>query len=209
LVGTPIAATGKVDGAVNFPGMKYIYLGNPAMPTSPITVSAWCIPNSVGDGNIKTFVSKGYDGSTTQWDLFNPAYSTVVTFNTYNGGTTKSVSSSSGVMVNGTWVYIAAVYDGTTWRMYINGAPDGTSVAGGPVANGAKLEFGAVDVAGSPAQYAGGTLDEVRISNVARSAGWILTEYRNQSAPGTYISEGSQQTYSGSVRVAHSVREGE
>jgi hypothetical protein len=27
-------------------------------------------------------------------------------------------------------------------------------------------------------------LDEVRVSNIARSAGWISTEYRNQSNPG-------------------------
>jgi hypothetical protein len=28
----------------------------------------------------------------------------------------------------------------------------------------------------------------VRLQTAARSAGWLLTEYRNQSAPGTFMS---------------------
>ena len=49
-----------------------------------------------------------------------------------------------------------------------------------------------------------GLLDEIRISNVARTADWILTEYRNQSAPGTYISAGPRMD--SSTRIRHSVK---
>jgi hypothetical protein len=34
-------------------------------------------------------------------------------------------------------------------------------------------------------------LDEVRISSVARSAGWIATEYANQHSPSTFYSVGA------------------
>ncbi|MDD1670166.1 MAG: hypothetical protein LUQ67_02440 [Methanomicrobiales archaeon] len=37
-----------------------------------------------------------------------------------------------------------------------------------------------------------GTLDEVRISNIARSNSWIQTGYANQNSPSTFISVGSQ-----------------
>lgn len=36
-----------------------------------------------------------------------------------------------------------------------------------------------------------GSLDEIRLSNVARSASWITAEYNNQSSPSTFYSVGS------------------
>src|SRR5882672_3653247 len=42
-----------------------------------------------------------------------------------------------------------------------------------------------LDVSGNPFKYFPGILDEVRISNIARSADWIATEYKNQSSPAT------------------------
>lgn len=46
------------------------------------------------------------------------------------------------------------------------------------------------------AHYNGGMngyLDEIRISNIARSAGWIATGYANQTAPTTFYTVGAQQ----------------
>lgn len=40
------------------------------------------------------------------------------------------------------------------------------------------------------ANHFAGQLDELRVSSGVRSAGWILTEYRNQSAPQTFYSLG-------------------
>ena len=49
-----------------------------------------------------------------------------------------------------------------------------------------------------------GDLDEVRISNVARSANWILTEYRNQSAPASFYAVGGE-TAAGVALPAYTV----
>jgi uncharacterized protein (DUF2236 family) len=38
------------------------------------------------------------------------------------------------------------------------------------------------------ARYWHGMLDEVHISNVARSADWIATEYNSQNSPSTFYS---------------------
>ena len=47
---------------------------------------------------------------------------------------------------------------------------------------------GQVEPGGSSWQnYFDGTLDEVRISNIARSDCWVQTGYNNQSAPATYV----------------------
>ena len=41
-----------------------------------------------------------------------------------------------------------------------------------------------------------GTIDEVRVSNASRSAGWVLTEYNNQNAPSTFYAVGTEaKTY--------------
>jgi len=53
-----------------------------------------------------------------------------------------------------------------------------------------------------------GVADEVRISNTARSADWLMTEYRNQSAPGTYISAGPRITPPATTHIRHSVHGG-
>jgi len=39
-----------------------------------------------------------------------------------------------------------------------------------------------------------GLLDELRVSNTARSANWIATEYNNQSNPAAFFSVGAIQT---------------
>jgi hypothetical protein len=44
----------------------------------------------------------------------------------------------------------------------------------------------------SATQYFNGALDEVRISNSARSGGWIAAEYNNQSSPSTFYSVGAE-----------------
>ena len=55
--------------------------------------------------------------------------------------------------------------------------------------------------------FNGGSLDEVRVSTIARSADWVLTGYRNQSAPGTYISAGPRTVW-GATHVRHVVTGG-
>ena len=42
--------------------------------------------------------------------------------------------------------------------------------------------------------YFNGPLDEVRISNTSRSADWVTTEYKNQSAPSTFYALASEET---------------
>lgn len=39
-----------------------------------------------------------------------------------------------------------------------------------------------------------GTIDELRIATVARTSGWIATEYANQSSPATFYTVGPEQT---------------
>jgi hypothetical protein len=42
--------------------------------------------------------------------------------------------------------------------------------------------------------YWNGTLDELRVSDTARPAAWIETEYNNQSSPSAFLTEGPQES---------------
>lgn len=68
---------------------------------------------------------------------------------------------------------------------------------GGLYKNGIQIGSGATMQ--NPANWNGflmqltGSGDEVRVSNIARSADWIATQYNNQNAPGTLYAIGAQE----------------
>lgn len=72
---------------------------------------------------------------------------------------------------------------------YSNGATTGnkactTFAAGNNICIGARPD--------TATQYYKGILDEVRISNIARGADWILTDYNSQSDPASFYTLGSE-----------------
>ena len=72
-----------------------------------------------------------------------------------------------------TWNHLAATYDGTTMRVYINGTQAASAAQTGAItANTNALALG-----NQPgySEFFGGTVDEVRVWNVARTAGEIST----------------------------------
>lgn len=95
----------------------------------------------------------------------------------------------------GTWYYAVGTfsYTGTgtylgNWNVYLNGAQNNAAANNFGYAGTANVNFsGASWMIGNNPQWTGYSniiLDEVRVSNIARSANWIATEYSNQSNPG-------------------------
>src|SRR5688500_9166285 len=73
----------------------------------------------------------------------------------------------------GEWHHVAATYDGTTWRLYVDGTLDGERVANAMPRADSVHAFAlgtAMTSAGQPRGFLAGTLDEVRVWNLARSA---------------------------------------
>ena len=74
-------------------------------------------------------------------------------------------------------------FDGASWTLYLDGAPKASSAdRAAPVDSGDHVVAGALSTNGFGNIFPfNGLLDELRISNTARTSGWIATEYNNQS----------------------------
>ena len=91
-------------------------------------------------------------------------------------------------LVNGTWYHAAATYDGTTFRLFLNGVQEASvAMADGPgtaSAHHAALAT-AMTSTGAATGLFNGALDEVRIWNVARSAAQLGARRDQELTSGT------------------------
>ena len=77
--------------------------------------------------------------------------------------------------------HLAGVYDGDSIRLFIDGCLVNEQKASGTIQSGSgEVTVGHSD--GGAAAF-GGTIDDVRISNTARSAAWLATQYANAVQP--------------------------
>lgn len=180
--------SGITNGAFAFSGGG---AGNNAINTTNVTdfdfgtgdfaLSAWF--KSPTTGAYQTILGR------TNSTLFTWLYADQTTNNItlYLNGL---VASSTANATDGSYHYIVAVRDSNTLKVYVDGVIGGTTVSGSTQS---------ATQSGSPNMGIGmrsdnfGTmgsstfLDEVRISNIARSQSWITTEYNNQSSPSTFF----------------------
>ena len=159
-------ATGTtiVDGllgkARSFNGSShYVVIPNHSSlnPTS-ITIEAWIKPNVLQAGN---FVNKG-DNNGYRFRVLNTG---AVQF--LDRGATNIITSPTNVVSPGVWVHVAVVGDASGLKIYINGGltTSNNTAYGGPSTSD-SLVLGRYSTG---SEYFSGDLDEVRISNIART----------------------------------------
>jgi hypothetical protein len=136
-----------------------------------------------------------YGSNTRGWELrlmsftgTNSLYWDTNTGSVHGAGATTSLST-------GGWHHLVGTWNGTTWILYLDGASFATSTdSQAPQNNGVHVVAGALaSSVGSPFFNTSCLLDELRVSNTARSADWVATEYNNQSAPSSFYTIGAQQ----------------
>jgi outer membrane protein assembly factor BamB len=89
----------------------------------------------------------------------------------------------------GTWYSVAATYDGSAIKVYLNGALEASQPAGPPLTQAGGFGIGSSVVGGDPFP---GKIDEVRVSSSVRSPEWIATAYNNESSPSTFYGVGPE-----------------
>ncbi|MEY2580496.1 MAG: large repetitive protein, partial [Ilumatobacteraceae bacterium] len=183
LTGSPSWVAGRHGTALRFNGTTDYGLvannGNLSI-TGPITLTAWIKPERLATQYI---VKKAKQGAANGYELsLSSAGKVFFRLNEAASLNTYRVDSTSSYPINGTtWMHVAATYDGTTMRLYINGVQEAT-VAGPAsiLSNSQALGIGAQGDGLSPLQ---GTIDEVRLLARAMTATEIQALLGTNGAP--------------------------
>jgi YD repeat-containing protein len=176
--------SGKIGGAASLNGSDY--LSNSSLSISPgssITVSFW---NLVSAQASSSFTIGGSDNpnriaASVPWSDSNLYWD----YGSWSGGGRLSTSYSSYLS---SWTHVVLEYDAgsTTHYIYLNGSLANSNVN----SNAPTSTQTGIDVGAWPPYYESGSIDEFRVSTVARSADWVATEYNNQGSPSTFYSVG-------------------
>ena len=183
------ATTGEIDGGGLFNGgSSRISISNILsidVTSGDFTVNIWFYANSYSSYN--TLFDKGVRGVSGDYSFF------------INGATTgwwevgkAGAAWNAPGFTTGVWHYLTMQRSGSITSAYLDGSfAFGTNSFTGTTDSGGEL-----DISGNPTgggSLWNGKLDEFRVSNTARSADWIATEYKNQSSPSTFYSVGAAQ----------------
>lgn len=189
--GSTNTATSKFGTARNFASGSSQYVEvtpyNSAYDiASEITVSGWVRMTSI---NSDQKFAGNQDGANGGWK-FGIFSDNRIEFEIRTSGNSPFLSrSASGglTLAANTWYYVVGQYSdaGNFIRTYRNGNLDrnyNTAAVAGT--SPGTLKFGREPFANTA--HFNGIMDELRISNVVRSADWIATEYANQNSPSTF-----------------------
>jgi RHS repeat-associated protein len=198
-------ATGEIGGAAGFDGLSsYIQIPSADFASYPVsgststgfsaTFGAWFKTASAGvllgqdDGTAPGIYANGKvpalyidDAGSLRASLFWHLSSAgqIVTAASYN---------------DNNWHFAVDTYTNGTEQLYVDGQPVGSqqvteysysSVYLYTIGTGDEFNWPATNASWL---YFDGSLDEINVSNIARSGDWVQTQYNNQSSPSTSIS---------------------
>lgn len=193
--GTVAASTGQIGGAMRSNGSSsYLSGGNGGLTdSSPTTIEMW-VKEVSGSGALKGFLGLETSSFKIALAYFDGTRNGFLVANTFGA----SKPSSAVTIAN--FNHLVIVNSGSARpSLYINGTQVDTSDAAALsawVGTGIHLGRGV-----NTSFYANADIDEVRLSNVGRSANWITATYNNQFAPTTFAVMGTEVPISSGTTV--------
>ncbi len=196
-------AVGMADGAVQFDGSNdRIQLADKDAQTPPndMTIEVWVKLDSLAStlGHNQNFVFKGGGTQTQSFFVAQRNSSNYATFywksSTGSGGYLDFNDFSLAV---NNWYYVVGKRESGTRYIQVNNTKETTiGSETGTMHNGINpFEIGGL----GSADQTDGTIDEIRLSNIARSDDWINTTYNNISSPSTFYSVSNEETTTGPI----------
>lgn len=185
----PTVTTGKIDGAGIFAASSTQSMsGSLSNVGLPVTISAWVRPFTGGTGTFDTVFSHNTAATNNGYriTIYDGGTHPALTFGGVAAYTFTNYSPSNNVTY-----YYAVTVSGNS------GTAKGYLAAAG-ASMGASQSVSVGTMSGTPNVFSVGAIDwgwvdEVRISNVVRSADWITTEFNNQDSPTTFYTVGAEQ----------------
>jgi hypothetical protein len=213
ITGAARIVAGKYGGALSFNGSSNLVSvpdSNSLDLTSGMTLEAWVKPTTLGA--FKTVVLKEAPGDLSYGMYASSAYggSGVSRPSAWIAGTDVGATTA---LPTGAWSHLAATYDRTSFKLYING----TQVASKAFTGAITPSTGALKIGGNSiwGEYFNGQIDEIRVYNRALSPSEIAADRdapisggsppppSDTTAPTVSLtSPGAGTTVSGSVTVA-------
>ena len=196
-INTPTNVAGQVNGAVGFVTASTQWAtanSSAAVTTFPLTIEGWAKLSSatlVGD---QVIASVSAPSSLNEFWIgyLTPNFIRMIS----NAGGTPVITECT-ITPDTNWHHIVGeVTNASTSSIYMDGAllTSGCTTSGTQTPSGLSSTNIGGFIYNTSTNYGnfGGSIDEVRYSNILRSADWIKTEYRNAFAPATYLSIGSR-----------------
>jgi hypothetical protein len=195
------ASAGLIGGAARFNGSSnQIEINSAAkgLQAGDLAFSLWMNPSAAFTSGMgyQTLLRLGDNASSNDVNLSlgdhsigNPdgALHFLVCNNTNCGQIATSQKSWSA----NTWYYLVGTYSPASGlKLYVNGvlAASNPAVTSRGSAYATHAAIGAWTTGAASLDYFSGAIDETRISNTARPAAWIGTEYANQNSPASFLS---------------------
>ena len=198
--GSPVAtSTGPIGHAMLFNGSNYFENASPPnLPTSfPVTLEGWVYLPPTGAFEYPLQITPFEGTGSSSW----------VVHIAYDGGKmyyyANGVEEESATVPNNVWNHFVYVYSSSTSiSFYMNGTSYSIPQPSGWTWGASHLTIGC-DAGGAGYCVNSGTMEEeLRVSNSARSAGWIGSEYLNQSSPDQFYALGGAEVQSGRLTPA-------
>lgn len=172
-----VVSSGGINNGLNFDGVDdYVLVSSSSALniTSNISLSAWIYRNS--SGKYDCIIGKdNYAGNNgySLW-IYNDDKLTL------RFGNSRIYKSNTSIPI-GSWVHVAGTFDGTNAKLYINGTLDSYYSASAPSSNSGLLYLGTPqDAVGNPLFNFSGTLEDIRIWNIALTQSAIQSSMNSE-----------------------------
>lgn len=180
----PFASKAQLGNALNFDGTNdYVNCGNNAsvqITGNQITLEAWIYPTVFGASAWNNgIIDKSHD-SMNQGYFMGCGDGGRLNWGMAIGGVWRFGSTANRPLVLNEWAHVATTYDGANVRLYVNGVLSGTWAFTGNIANTSlPLKIGTNRLF----SYFRGSIDEVRVWNIARSQADIQATLNSYITP--------------------------
>jgi hypothetical protein len=174
IVNATWGAAGRYGAALSFAGTGSVTVADaPSLDLARgMTLEAWVRPSATQGSAWRTVLLKERSAGLC-YSLYANSTSKKPQAVINTGGNDRSTQGASTIPVNA-WTHLAATYDGTTLRIYVNGSlKQSTNVPGTLVTSNGALRIGGNSVWG---EYFRGLIDEVRVYNRALSVSEIQSD---------------------------------
>ena len=174
LLSTPVLARADFGSALSFNGTNS-YVSTPPIDLSAgsgASFEAWIKPNDLTSTAYSEIIRQQADATNPDWILAFQGNGTLLSFGLKLNGNYSElhVPVNPSDYADGNWHHVAAVYDGANQILYRDGVQIGATARAGNVSFSGTINGIAASLKPSPGEFFNGTLDDIRVWSVGRTA---------------------------------------